>query len=163
MRHVLRIRNIAHHLPTCRATGPASRNCCVGGIAGRDNMTTIRVLWNPHPARAEQSDSVGLSPDALQHPAHPHLANPQMSSELRLRCEWAFGEHPAVYLLKCCVIDPSFGPWLLWPGPYQSCLRKTPDGFLVEAQFLHQTVAVHANEPPPVPQIVDFDRDFDKE
>jgi hypothetical protein len=41
-------------------------------------------------------------------------------------------------------------------------LHETPDGFLVESQFLPQTVAFHANEPLAVPQIVDFDGDFEE-
>jgi hypothetical protein len=75
------------------------------GIAGRDNMTTIRVLWDPHPARAEQSDSVGLSPNSLQHPAHPDSADSQVTGKISLADEAVISEHSAVCLLKYCVID----------------------------------------------------------
>jgi hypothetical protein len=100
---------------------------------------------------------------ALQHPAHPDPADPQVTGKISLACETSVSEHPGVSLLECFVVNPFFGPGLQWPEPYQSCLRKTPDGFLVEPQLLRQTLAVHANEPLPVPQIVGFDRDFEED
>ena len=47
-------------------------------------MTSNGVLWDPHPARPEQSDSVGLSPNSLQHPAHPDSADSQVTGEFGL-------------------------------------------------------------------------------
>ena len=55
------------------------------GIAGRDIMTTIRVLWDPHLACAEQSDSAGPLLDPLKHPADPDSYDSQVTGGLCLR------------------------------------------------------------------------------
>lgn len=65
-------------------------------------------------------------------------------------------------MLKCCVVNTFSGPWFLWPATNKACLQETLDRLLVETQFVRQTLTVHACEPLPVPQIVDFNGDLEK-